>query len=254
MRAGMPQKDALELFGVATGMVMPLIGTPLTVIGSLAIVLVPELAEDHQKRNLRRLQANVERALFFAVALACLLIPLFLAVGQPLTALIYQNLMAGEMLSRVAFLLLPMSVCAVIISVLNSLGFEKQTFVASLIGSAIFVLCILFLPALIGVYAYHVGLFLQLSIEGLYGWFLLKKHCPLPRRFYQKSALCLALTLPLGILGQWILQGCLLVFGEWLACIFAAIAVLLCTVAAYALLKLLPTVKIQKKISPSLDK
>ena len=85
MRAGMPQKDALELFGVATGMVMPLIGTPLTVIGSLAIVLVPELAEDHQKRNLRRLQANVERALFFAVALACLLIPLFLAVGQPLT-------------------------------------------------------------------------------------------------------------------------------------------------------------------------
>ena len=252
-RAGMPQGDALQAFGVATGMVLPLIGIPLTVIGSLSIVLVPELAEDHQKRNLRRLQTNVERGLFFAVALACLLVPLFIAVGYPLAALTYQNDLAGEMLPRVAFLLLPMSFGAVIVSILNSLGFEKHTFAVSLVGSAIFILCILFLPALVGIYAYPIGLFLHLAIEGIYCLILLKKHCPLSRKFYQKSALCLGLTLPLGMLGRWILRVCLQGLGEWPSTLCAAALLSVCTVVVYALFKLFPAAKIRKKTPPTLD-
>lgn len=248
-KAGMSQSAALQAFGVVTGMVLPLIGIPLTVIGSLAIVLVPELAEDFQKRNLLRLRKNIERGVFFALALACLLIPFFMAVGQPIGQLTYQNDLAGEMLARTAFLLLPMSVNAILISILNSLGFEKQTFAFSLVGSAIFLLSILFLPATVGIYAFPIGLFLQLLIEVICAWSLLKKHCHFSKRFYQKAALCIGITAPLGLLGQLALQGFSLFLGEWLAPICTAAAVLIATCGAYLLLKLFPSVKFPKKNS-----
>lgn len=247
IRADMPQSDALQAFGVVTGMVMPLVGIPLTLIGSLSIVLVPELAEDHQKRNAKRLQEKVEKGVFFALVVPCLLIPLFMAVGKPIAALIYQNQLAGEMLPRIAFLLLPMSVNAILVSILNSLGFEKQTFSFSLVGSAALLLCILFLPAYIGIYAYPIGLLVSLTIEGICGYFLLKKHCPLPRRFYRKALLCVGLTAPLGLLGQLIWKGISLLLGGWQSALCTAFLLILCTATICALFKLLPPIKIRKK-------
>ena len=247
IRSGMSQSAALQAFGVTTGMVLPLVCIPLTLIGSLAIVLVPELAEDHQKRNAKRLQEKVEKGVFFALAVPCLLIPLFMAVGKPIASLLYQSELAGEMLPRIAFLLLPMSLNAILVSMLNSLGFEKQTFSFSLVGSAVLLACILFLPAYAGIYAHPIGLLLSLTIEGICGWRLLKKHCPLSRRFYRKALLCVGLTAPLGLMGQLLWKGATLFLGEWQSALFTAILLALCTVALYALLKLLPTVKIRKK-------
>ena len=74
------------------------------------------------------MQEKVEKGVFFALAVPCLLIPLFMGVGKPLVSIIYQSELAGEMLPRIAFLLLPMSLNAILVSMLNSLGFEKQTF------------------------------------------------------------------------------------------------------------------------------
>ena len=247
IRSGMSQSAALQAFGVATGMVLPLICIPLTLIGSLSIVLVPELAEDHQKRNAKQLREKVEKGVFFALTVPCLLIPLFMAVGKPMASLIYQSELAGEMLPRIAFLLLPMSVNAILVSILNSLGFEKQTFSFSLVGSAAFLACILFLPVYAGIYAYPIGLFLSLIIEVICGWILLKKYCPLSRRFYRKALLCVGLTAPLGLLGQIVWQGVSLLLGEWQSTIFTTALLGVCTVVLYALLKLFPTVKIRKK-------
>ena len=151
------------------------------------------------------------------------------------------------MLPRIAFLLLPMCLNAILVSMLNSLGFEKQTFSFSLVGSAVLLACILFLPAYAGIYAHPIGLLLSLTIEGICGWRLLKKHCPLSRRFYRKALLCVGLTAPLGLMGQLLWKGATLFLGEWQSALFTAILLAVCTVALYALLKLLPTVKIRKK-------
>ena len=247
IRAGMPQSDALQAFGVATGMVMPLVCIPLTMIGSLAIVLVPELAEDHQKRNAKQLQEKVEKGVFFALALPCLLIPLFMAVGEPTAAFLYQNDLAGEMLPRIAFLLLPMSVNAILVSILNSLGFERHTFAFSLIGSAALLVCILFLPDKVGVYAYPIGTFVSLMIEVVCGWRLLKKHCPLPRRFYRKALLCIGLTAPLGLVGQILYKGASLFLGAWQSTLCAALLLSFSIVAFGVLFRLLPPIKNRKK-------
>ncbi len=247
MRSGLSQAAALQAFGVMTGMVAPLLFMPLTIIGSLAIVLVPELAEDFQKRNRLRLQRNVERGTFFAVWVASFLVPFFMALGKPLGALTYQNDLAGELLSRSALLLLPLSVNAILMSMLNSLGFERQTFAYSLVGSAVLLLCVIFLPAVMGIYAYPVGMGAAFFIESGCSLWLLQKHCPLSGRFYLRALLCIGLTAPLGLVGQLLLQGASLLFGKWLAPTCAALILFGLALAAYRICGLLPKIKKLKK-------
>lgn len=254
VRSGMSESAALQAFGVVTGMVIPLLGMPLTIIGSLAIVLVPELAEDFQKRNLKRVAKNVERGVFFAVAVSCLIIPFFISVGRPLGAITYQNALAGEMLARCALLLLPLSATAILTSMLNSLGFEKQTFAFSLVGSAALLLCILFLPSRMGIYAYPAGLFLQFILETVCSHYLLKKHCPPSKRFYQKTGLCIALTPILGVLGNLAFRGFSLFLGTKLATVCACVCLGGAAFAVYAACKLIPSTFFQKKKPSPLDK
>lgn len=235
MREGMSESAALQAYGVATGMVLPLLASPLTVIGSLAIVLVPELAEDFQKKNNQRLTKNIERGVLFAVTIACLLIPFFLVVGKPLGTMLYQNELAGEMLSRCAILLLPMSVNAILFSMLNSLGMEKQTFTFSLVGSGVFLLCIVGLPAHIGIYAFPVGMTLQFTVESICALLLLLKKCSPSKSFFTKCGACAFLSLPIASIGSVAQKGFSLILGQWLAPLASAGVLLLVTAASYLL-------------------
>ena len=246
-KAGMAESEALQAFGVATGMVFPLLSIPMTVIGSLSTVLVPELAEDHQKGNALRLRRTVERGLYFCTLVATVLMPFFAVLGNDLGLLTYQNALAGEMLQNSSALLLPMSVCALSGSVLNSLGFEKQSFLFSLIGSAVFLLCITLLPAVMGVYAFTFGMFVELSLCAAMQLIFLQRRCPLSKTFYQKCLLLIALALPISLLGQ--LYASLFggFLGEWLAPIAVAAAMAITTFAVYFLFRLLPMGKKAKK-------
>lgn len=240
--AGLSASMAVQAFGVVSGMVMPLLCAPLTIIGSLAIVLVPELAEAAAKRDGRRLRRNAEKALLFSIAIPCLLIPLFHSVGSAVGQLAYQNALAGEMISRCAFLLLPLSLNAILMSILNSLGYERKTLLLSLFGSAVFILGVLLLPRFVGVYAFPVALFLQLGLELVTGFLILKTRCAVSRQFTKYALIFIASTIPFCLLGRWLLRLFSQFFGEWLAPILAGILLLaiiaLCYCAAKALFRI----------------
>ena len=59
IRAGLTPSDAVKAFGVVSGMAMPVLMIPATVIGSLALVLVPRLSEDFYAKNTQRLYGNI---------------------------------------------------------------------------------------------------------------------------------------------------------------------------------------------------
>ena len=244
--AGNSEAEALAAFGVATGMVLPLLTMPMTVIGSLATVLIPELSEAYAKKEQKKLANAIEKGLTFSALLACLLLPVFTSVGYELGCVTYKNTLAGEMLSKTALLLLPMSLCAVAQSMVNSLGFEKQSFLLSCVGSAVFLLCIFLLPKFVGIYAYPIGLGIEFSVCALLSLLFLAKHCPIPRAFYQKLLGALALTLPLGLFGKTVTRLCLLVMGEPFALILAALLTVTVTVGLFAAFGLLQKKRVKK--------
>ncbi len=179
IRSGMGERDALALFGVLSGMVLPLLFIPSTLIGSLSLVLVPELSEDYYRKNYIRLYANLRRGVKFSFLVACAILPFFFTLGYDLGSLAFSNPTAGKMLSYSAPILLPMSLTMITTSMLNSLGFEKQTFLVYFFSAAVLLLCVLLLPCICGGYAYLVGLGASFSINALFNFLFLLKKCPL---------------------------------------------------------------------------
>ncbi len=204
VRAGATQAEALSLFGVVSGMVLPVLFIPATLIGSLALVLVPELSADFHRRNFSRLTENVARGLRFSFLVACALIPFFFVLGGQVGSLAFANAKAGEIISKSCLILLPMSLTMISNSMLNSIGFEKQTFLFFFIGAGGTFLCVLLLPPLCGVYAYVVGLGVSYALTAICNLCYLRKK--LPKREGRASLspylIPLAGILPLSLFGQ----------------------------------------------------
>ena len=177
VRSGIGESEALKLFGTVTGMAIPVLSIPSTLIGSLALVLVPELSEDFYKKSYERLLKNVRRGLRFAFAVACVLLPFFYALGEDMGKIAFSNAQAGEIIKKSCPILLPMSMAMISTSILNSLGFEKKSFLFYILGESAMLLCILFLPTLCGVYAYVIGTGASFALTAGFNLIFLHKKC-----------------------------------------------------------------------------
>ena len=246
VRAGFHNGEALSLFGIVTGMVMPILFIPATVIGSLSLVLVPELSEDFYRKNFTRLRKNIERGIGFSFLIACFLLPLFFAVGEDLGRLAFSNPKAGEMIVKSCFLLLPMSLTMISTSILNSIGFEKQTFTFYFIGAGAMLLCVLFLPALFGVYAYVIGLGISYVVTSACNLLFLYKQC----HFFKKRwhHVCVhaifpvfITILPSSLLGKFLNLLLSSVCGEVLSIFISSIITALFLLIAYLWIGVLPS-------------
>ncbi len=243
IRAGVDESDALRLFGVLSGMVIPVLFLPSTLIGSLALVLVPELAEDYYKGNAPRLRKNVERGLNFTFLIACILIPFLFVLGEDFGRIAFSDLSAGKMIEKSCILLLPMSLTMISTSILNSIGFEKPTFLFFFIGAAALLLCILFLSPILGAYSYVVGLGASYVLTATCNLMFLYKSCPLfqkgrgqVRVYPFLSALILLLSVTL--LGQLCHALLVKVTGELLCVALTAICMALITLLLYFAVRL----------------
>jgi len=238
VRAGYSGSDALKLFGVVSGMAIPVLFIPSTVIGSLSLVLVPEISEDFYKKNHERLYKNMERGISVSLLVACVLLPFFYALGDRLGALAFSNALAGEIISKGCVILLPMSLTMITTGILNSMGCEKQTFIFYFVGAGAMLVCILILPAICGVYAYVIGLGASFLVTAICNFILLHKKCDGFFRMY-KSKLLFSLTravicvLPLSLFGKLCTAILSKLFGGFLTAICSGSALLLATALCY---------------------
>ena len=259
IQSGMDESEALKLFGIVSGMVFPVLFVPSTLIGSLSLVLVPELAEDHYCKNYQRLKKNLTRGLRFAFYIACALIPFFFALGEDIGRLAFSNQTAGKMIKNSCLVLLPMSMTMISTSILNSLGFEKQSFVFFFVGAAALLLSILLLPKYCGGYAYVIGLGVSYLFTGGCNLVFLYKKCPFLRKQRGQvrdytTFLPLFAILPFSLLGRL----CATLFkgfaGNALCIFLTAIVLGIATATLYFVLHILPLPTFSKKAPLSTKK
>ncbi len=252
LHVGMSQTQALGAFGVISGMVLPVLFIPATLIGSLALVLVPELSEDYYSHNDLRLQKNIERGLRFAFLVACILLPFFFVVGEDFGRLAFSNALAGEMLKRSCPILLPMSLTMISTSILNSIGFEKYTLLFYFIGAAALLLSILLLPAYFGAYAYVIGLGISYLVTAVCNLVLLQKKCPIFGKRWGQVCIqllfpALICILPLSLLGQCMLAFSKRFLGAFFSLALTCILLGIFTLISYFLARLLPKLPSPKR-------
>lgn len=177
---GLSESLAMTEYGLLSGMSIPLIYIPSTLIGSIALVLVPELSDNFYRKNMVTLKNNVEKAVKCSVFISTLIIPVFISLGEDLGVLIYGSQKAGKYVSNAAFIMFPMSISLITTSMLNSLNLEKKTLKYFLAGSCLLIACIWFLPRLIGVYALIAGLTLSYVTTAFFNVKLINKTCKTP--------------------------------------------------------------------------
>lgn len=252
VRAGLESGEAVAQFGIISGMVLPILFIPSTLIGALALVLVPELSEDFYRGNTERLKKNIERGLLFSLLVACILLPFFYAVGKNLGMLAFANPTAGEMIAYACPILLPMSLTMISTSVLNSMGFEKQTFLFYFVGAATLLLCVLLLPSVCGSYAYLIGLGLSYTATALCNLLFLRKKCPIFEK--RGRQVCVHVLFPalfgvlfISLLGKLCVTLLSKILSEFFSLALSVAVMLLATALLYLLTGILPNPFPKKK-------
>ncbi len=245
VKSGLSEGEALTLFGVVSGMAIPVLFVPSTIIGSLSLVLVPELAEDFYGKRKERLYKNISRGLCAALFISCLLVPFFYVLGDELGTIAFSEPLAGEYIRYGSLILLPMSLTMISTGMLNAMGLERQTFLFYFLGAAAMLACVLFLPSVCGAYAYLIGLLASFSVNTACNLVLLGKKCgglfqSIWAQNGKKIIAALVVILPLCLFGELICALAQKLFGAVLTTLVSGLALGIVLFIAYLALGILP--------------
>lgn len=157
VKCGMSVSEATAEYGRIAGMAIPLIMAPVMLVGSLSVVLIPDVAALKAQGRLDEVRKKLMTAVSFAMLVACIFFVLYMPLGRHVGKLLFGDAKAGEFVSNCSFMLFFIVMAQVTTPMLNSLGKERVTFVNSLLGAAVMMPCTLLLPRYIGVYSMAIG-------------------------------------------------------------------------------------------------
>lgn len=174
---GLSGPEAVSLYGITVGMAVSMLFIPSSFIGSIAVVVAPELSENYYKKKEKAVVYDVEKSVKASIFIATLVVPVLFALGEPIGVFLFDNELCGEIIRRSAIIVLPLCIGMMTNTVLNSMNCEKRTMIYYFIGAAAMLICLVTLTKFLGVYAYVLGLGLSMLINAALNLRLLKKKC-----------------------------------------------------------------------------
>lgn len=245
---GTSNSEALGLYGIAAGMAVPMLFIPSSAIGSIAVVVAPELSENYYRGNKPAVKRDVERSINAAIMISVVIIPILFAMGKPISLFLYSSDLCGEIVTYSSFIVLPMCISMMTNTVLNSMNCEKKTLLYFCIGSVVNLICIFGLTKFIGVYSYICGLAAANIITATLNLRLMRKKCDGANvnGYILKSAACIAASCLFGMLMRGVTESFASPFVQILIC---APLLLFFTCAAAYLLKMYSFRPLKKLIS-----
>lgn len=167
MAYGLRGADALSVYGVLTGMSLPLILFPSAVTNSISVLLLPIVSEADASGN----QTAVRRAIFTSIR-CCLLLgffctTLFLVFGRLAGRLLFHSELAGSFILTLSFLCPFMYIASMLNSILNGLGKTMRTFLFSVLSLLLRLLFVFFAIPRFGIQGYLWGMLASQMLQTL---------------------------------------------------------------------------------------
>lgn len=203
IKVGYSKEQAISLFGIATGMTLPLLYLPNTLVGSLATALIPDLAKLKAENNTNEFILKVKSSLSFSVFISLIFVPCFMGIGKAVGVFVYNNEISGIMLEYCALMMLPMGINNITSSILNSMGLEVKSFKHYVYGSFALVLCIILLPKYFGIYALAIGLSTSLIISSYLNIKMIKKELNVNNIILKDTVKMLLMIIPSMLMNKW---------------------------------------------------
>lgn len=196
MASGYTSSAALSLLGVATGMTLPLLFIPSTLVNSLSMAIVPELSKAKSMGENTHIINRVQTSLNFCIFVSIFFIPLFIGAGETMGKFFFDNAQSGMLLSSFAWTMLPMGITNITSAILNALGMELKSFKNYFIGSAFLIACIFFLPQWIGIRALGIGMGVCMTITSILNYAMIKKHTNATFYIFKPIVMMTLLSIP----------------------------------------------------------
>lgn len=173
---GLTSSDALSLYGVLCGMVLPLLLFPNALTGSVSVILLPAVSEADEKNQTDRIRRMANKTFFFCFGLGIVCMIFFLLCGQFLGEMMFHSEIAGNYIVKLSFICPLLYLSSTLNSILNGKGKTVQCLTTQVTGLIIRIVFLWFFIPLYGMNAYIIGLIISQFVSTLISLALLKKH------------------------------------------------------------------------------
>lgn len=176
VKSGMSNNDALSLYGILTGMAIPVITFPSAINTSVSTMILPAIAGANAGGEKNNVKKTTEVSIWFSLVTGIFCIGMFLCYGDFIGTTIFGHSEAGEYIKILAWLCPFMYLSITLGSVLHGLGKTNTAFIHNVIGTVIKLFCLWFVVPIIGITGYLWGLLISnLVITFLHGFYIFKE-------------------------------------------------------------------------------
>lgn len=172
---GLDNASALSIYGVLTGMALPLILFPSAITNALSTVLLPSVAEKQALGDRASIRKNILLSIKYCFLLGFGAFLFFYAGGDLLGLLLFKNEFAGTFIKTLSFICPCLYLSGTLSGILNGLGAANQTFWLNTLGLGIRLLFVFFIIPHYGIVGYLWGLIISELIVTLLSLYCLRE-------------------------------------------------------------------------------
>ncbi len=155
---GYSASDALALYGILTGMVLPFLLFPSSITNSIAVMLLPAVADSQAMGQQKQVKRYVTTSTLYCLLIGFLFTIFFLLFGNLIGELCFHNQTAGSFLRILSWLCPFLYLSTTLNSIINGLGKNRQTFLITVVSQSIKLCSLVFCVPRFGIYAYLIGI------------------------------------------------------------------------------------------------
>lgn len=160
IRCGMTSSEALKIYGIFTGMALPLLLFPSTLTTSAAVMLMPSVARMDALGDQKQIRHVTDQTFFLCMFLGFLCGSGFFLFGPFLGTLLFHSKTAGTYIRYLSFICPFLYTNTMLASILQGLGRPGCCLIHSAAGILIRIFSVVFMIPAIGIRGYFYGIFL----------------------------------------------------------------------------------------------
>lgn len=172
---GYSNEDALSIFGILTGMAMPMILFPSVLTNSVSVMLLPSISQAKAEKNQALIQRTVRRTIESCLVLGFASTLFFLLSYSFIGQYLFANTLAGIYIRTLSFICPFMFLSTTLNSILHGLGYPTATLLLNLGGCLIRIAVIWIFVPIYGIRAYLYGMLASQILVSLCAIFLLSR-------------------------------------------------------------------------------
>lgn len=162
---GLNNADALGVYGVLTGMSLPLILFPSAITNSISVLLLPIVSEADANGNHNAVTRAIWKSIQYCLLLGFLCTALFLLFGRLAGRLLFNSELAGSFILTLSFICPFLYIASTLNSILNGLGKTALTFLYSILSLLVRLLFVFYAIPVYGIKGYLWGMLASQMVQ-----------------------------------------------------------------------------------------